>query len=155
MKFPVDYEMKNALLVWTHPAGSATLRMADVPNKQRFPANYICIVTDLIKLFYGDPTFCVSTVRTESEENMSKEEYVSSLRRKLTISLFPKHWNFSVSLFYLLFKTTVWGVRFQHRVCKMVFSCSPCLPFLSWVAWQLHIGPTTCGTFMKHSTKHF
>jgi len=75
-----DYEMKNALLVWTHPAGSATLRMADVPNKQRFPANYICIVTDLIKLFYGDPTFCVSTVRTESEENMSKEEYVSSLR---------------------------------------------------------------------------
>ena len=59
----LDYETNNALLVWTiHPLAQTLFRISDAPNKkQRFPANYICIVKDLIKikLFSGDPIICL------------------------------------------------------------------------------------------------
>ena len=44
------------------------------------------------------------------------------------------------------------GIKLLKRICKMFSISPPCSPFL---ALEIHIGPTACGTFRKHTTKPF
>ena len=107
----LDYETNNALLVKTiHPLAQTLFRISDAPNKkQRFPANYICIVKDLIKikLFSGDPIICLRICplweRRAKKTWAWKHTYHHSDANKLSLS-FP-----SIEISHSPFSTFFWN----------------------------------------------